>query len=154
MSTFLASHAVRTIVAEIFEGARPNAAWVINPGDAGLIAWLRSLTPEQASTRRGARSSVAAHANHLRFHLELLNRFSQGEEPFSTADWTTSWQKQSVSAEEWSVLVDELARRADDWQFTLADDHEWDPVAITGAIASAAHMAYHFGAMRQIAAEG
>jgi hypothetical protein len=152
MSDFLQANSLRTIIAELFEGASPRASWLLNPGDAGLIAWLRGLSAEQASERVAGRASIAAHVNHMRFHLELLNRWADGEEPFSTADWTTSWATQSVDEGEWQELIEELAERGDDWQMALAEEREWDPITMTGAIASAAHLAYHFGTIRTLAA--
>lgn len=151
MQPTLVTDALRTLVSELFDGAPEAMSWIITPGDAGIISWLRALDPAHASAHPlPDRPSIAAHAGHLRFHLELLNRWSVGEPSFETADWKTSWSHQTVNREEWTSLVDELERRAHAWREALAEEREWDPVEMTGSIASVAHMAYHFGALRQL----
>jgi hypothetical protein len=96
--------------------------------------------------------TIAAHANHVNYGLELLNRWAGGEEnPFATADWEGSWAKQTVSLDEWQEVVAGLQHEAASWIAALEEPREWDEISFTGALASAAHIAYHLGAIRQLA---
>ena len=46
----------------------------------------------------GGGSSIAAHIDHVRYGLSLMNRWSHGElDPWSSADWTASWNRSVVS---------------------------------------------------------
>jgi hypothetical protein len=83
----------------------------------------------------------------------LLNRWAAGEaNPWADADWEASWKRGTVNAEQWRTLRDNLRREAAAWRKAVAARDEWDDVAAAGAIASAAHTAYHLGAIRQILA--
>jgi hypothetical protein len=98
-------------------------------------------------------TTIAAHADHVHYGLSLLNRWAAGEEnPFATADWEASWKRTTVSADEWQALRDKLRQAADRWRQAVAARTDWNDVAAAGAISSAAHTAYHLGAIRQIIA--
>lgn len=143
--------ALAKVLGELIDGAGPDAGWSLNPGDRGLLASLDTLTSETASARPNGRSSIAAHVDHLRYGLELLNRWAQGEkDPFSDADYSTSWQRQNVSDTEWQDLRLALARQARLWLNAIEQPRDLDEVELTGMVASAVHLAYHLGAIRQI----
>ena len=145
------SHAITTLLRELMDGAATDVAWVLNPGDRGLLASLDALSADAASARPGGRSSIAAHVDHLRYGLELLNRWAGGDEnAFATADYAASWRRQTVSSAEWRSLRAALASEAHAWQTALAEPREWGHVTLTGALASIIHLAYHVGAIRQI----
>jgi hypothetical protein len=57
-----------------------------------------------------------------------------------------------VSDEQWSTLRRELRRHAERWRRVVQSRADWDEVTAAGAISSAAHTAYHLGAIRQILA--
>jgi hypothetical protein len=137
-------------VREILYGPAPEAAWILNPGDRGLLASLDLLSAEAASRSHDGRSSIAAHVDHLRYGLELLNRWSRGENPFDDADYAASWRRQRVTDAEWRQLRDHLAAEARTWMSATSQPREWDDEGLTGALASAAHLTYHLGAIRQI----
>jgi hypothetical protein len=50
------------------------------------------------------------------------------------------------------MLRDNLRREAETWQKAVAARTDWDDIAAAGALSSAAHTAYHLGAIRQILA--
>lgn len=145
--------ALQTLLKELVEGPSPQGSWLLGQGNLGLIDALRSLSAETASRRpAGNRSSIAAHAGHLNYSLGLLNRWAGGEEnPFATADWEGSWQRQTVTPDEWQQLIDDLQAAAVAWTAALDEPREWEPMALTGTLASAAHLAYHLGEIRQLA---
>jgi len=150
----LVQAALTNLLAELIDGAAPYGCWVINREDLGLLGQLEQVSAADASRRpMPGITTIAAHANHLRYALELLNRWAGGEEnPFAAADWPASWSVSQVSADEWRGLRNELAAQAHAWLQTAGEPREWDEIALTGALASAPHLAYHLGAIRQLVA--
>lgn len=138
-----------TILREILNGPSPEAAYLLNPGDRGLLASLDALSAEEASARPDGRSSVASHADHLRYGLGLLNRWARGENPWPQADWAASWTRQQVTEEQWRALREGLRGEATAWIEAAAHPPS-GPDAEATVIGSVAHLAYHLGAMRQI----
>jgi hypothetical protein len=140
-----------TLLRELLYGPAKEASWVLNPGDAGLLASLDTLSAEAASTRHDGRSSIAAHVDHLAYGLSLVNRWVGGEEnPFDDADYSASWTRQVVNEDQWRALRKRLADEAGAWASAAAMPREWNPITLTGAMGSIVHLAYHTGAIRQI----
>jgi hypothetical protein len=99
------------------------------------------------------KTTIAAHVDHVHFGLTLLNRWAAGEDnPFAGADWNVSWQRTTVTEDQWRGLVGALRQEAGKWRQALASRTDWNEMAASGALASAAHTAYHLGAIRQILA--
>jgi hypothetical protein len=143
--------ALQAVFHELVDGAAPDAAWVLNPEDSGLLKSLERLSAEQASaTPPGGGASIAAHVDHLRYGLHLLNRWSEGEDPFATANYSESWERTAVSDAEWAARREELRREAYAWREALNRPRELSGFELTGVVASVAHLAYHLGAIRQI----
>ena len=143
---------LRALFGELVEGAPPDAAYVLNPSDPGLIRSLDKLSAEDASRiPPGRTSSVAAHVDHLRYGLELLNRWNDGADPFAEADYSASWGRTAVQDADWVRLRAELRIQADTWSRALQDTRPLDDITLTGIVASVVHLAYHLGAIRQIA---
>jgi hypothetical protein len=144
--------AFQTILAEIFHGPPGETAFVLNPGDPGLLRQLETVDAKTASTRcMPGETTVAAHVDHILYGLELLNRWSDGEaNPWATADWSASWERKAVTETEWRELTERLGAAAEKWQRALGTRTEWNDTTAPGALASAAHTAYHLGAVRQI----
>ena len=147
-------NALNTLLIEVFEGPPGQEAFILNPGDTGLLRQLDSIDAAAASARpMPGKTTIAAHADHVHYGLTLLNRWAVGEEnPFATADWKASWQRTTVTPQQWQTLRDNLRRQATDWRKHVTTRTQWDHIAACGALSSAAHTAYHLGAMRQILA--
>jgi hypothetical protein len=139
-----------TLLAELVDGAPGQAAYVLNRGDAGLLRSLDRLTAADASATARGGASIAAHVDHLRYGLSLMNRWSAGENPFDDADWSASWRTTLVSDHEWQELRSGLAREAHRWLETLRVPREVTTAELNGIVGSLAHLAYHLGAVRQI----
>ena len=144
--------ALSTLLGELLEGAANDSGWVLNPKDPGLLRSLANLSAADASAiPAGGRASIAAHVDHVRYGLSLLNRWSQGEEdPFSDADWSASWKRSAVSQAEWASLRDHLQSEARKWQSAVRQPRAFTDDELKGYLASAAHLAYHLGAIRQM----
>jgi hypothetical protein len=142
-----------TLFSEIVFGSPDpkTPTFMLNRGDVGLLASLERVSAEHASVTPTEGASIAAHAEHLRYGLSILNRWASGEAtPWANADWTLAWKKQAVSASEWKALRGELRREAEGWVKVLASPPEMDHAASYWVPGTIAHTAYHLGAIRQI----
>jgi hypothetical protein len=140
---------VQRLLAELTDGPT-DVAYVLNRGDCGLLASLRSLSAAQASARPAGRSSIASHVHHLRYSLSLINRWVRGEDMYGQADWTESWRHQQVTDAEWHALVDALDSEIRTWLTAIPTLRQLDAAALREAIGSVVHLAYHLGAIRQL----
>ncbi|HEX8385190.1 MAG TPA: DinB family protein [Rubricoccaceae bacterium] len=143
--------ALGTVLSEILDGSRPDSGLLLNRGDGGLLSSLDGLSAAEASALppSGA-ASIAAHVDHLRYGLGLLNRWGHGEDPFEDADWTASWRRNTVSEPEWEQLRAQLRDEAKEFQSAVGRLLGGGETKVTGVIAEVAHLAYHLGAIRQI----
>jgi len=139
-----------TLFAELVNGAAPSGAYMLNAGDAGLLASLDTLTAAAASRPTTTGSSIAAHVDHLRYGLSLMNRWNAGENPFGDADWSVSWKKTAVDDDEWKMLRMALRTEAHRWLDALRTPHDVQETELNGMVGTIAHLAYHLGAIRQI----
>jgi hypothetical protein len=146
--------ALQKISNEIFDGPPANEAYLLNPGDQGLLRQLEAIDAHAASTRpMPGKTTIAAHVDHVHYGLTLMNRWAAGEpNPWSDADWDASWKRTTVSDDKWRSLRDNLRREAETWRGHVAKRTEWNDMSAAGALSSAAHTAYHLGAIRQIIA--
>jgi hypothetical protein len=139
------------LLRELAEGPAPEAAWVLNPEDPGLLRSLDTLSAAAASAKgAGSDSSIAAHVDHLRYGLHLMNRWSKGESPFADADYAASWRRVTVAEEEWRVLRDRLRAEIEEWRAAIQQPRDLAESDLAGMVASIVHLAYHLGAMRQM----
>ncbi len=139
-----------TLLAELVEGAPPTGAYMTNRGDPGLLRSLDKLSATAASKLTGNGSSIAAHVDHLRYGLSLMNRWAAGENPFDDADWSASWRKTRVSSVEWKKLREQFAEEAHRWLDAVRKPRELGEADLNSVVGSIAHLAYHVGAIRQI----
>jgi hypothetical protein len=144
------AHSLATLFAELVDGAPKSGGFVLNPGDEGLLRSLDKISAADASLPTPTGSTIAAHVDHLRYGLTLMNRWSKGENPFKDADWAASWRKRTVSDLAWRQLRADLRANASSWMQTLRTARDIDDTELNGLIGSVAHLAYHLGAIRQI----
>jgi len=150
MDVTLFREALVGLLRELVDGPPGETAFIVNPGDRGILRSLAQVSATDASARPEGRSSVAAHVQHLRYGFELLNRWARGEEPFADAKWAASWRMQEVTSDEWRELIAALEREARAWMSALSLRQDWDSTMASGAMSSVAHLAYHLGAIRQL----
>jgi hypothetical protein len=139
-----------TLLVELIEGPPGAEAYMLNRGDVGLLRSLDALSARDASASVGAGATIAAHVDHLSYGFSLMNRWSNGENPFDGASWDKSWQRTSVTDAEWRELRSQLASEAERWLDVLRTPREVNAVDLNGIVGSIAHLAYHLGAIRQI----
>lgn len=150
MNTRDLGNTLPTLFAELIDGASQSEAYMLNRSDPGLLRSLDKLSATAASAPTPHGSSIAAHVEHLRYGLSLMNRWAAGENPFDDADWTASWRKTRVYAAQWKQLRDEFADEAHRWLESLKNPREIDQSELNSVVASVGHLAYHVGAIRQI----
>jgi hypothetical protein len=146
------SASLAQLFSELVDGPPAHEAYMLNGGDAGLLKSLDRLTAEAASRSSSPQSAtIAAHTDHVCYGLELMLRWSDGEaDPWSTADWSASWKRTSVTEAEWAALRARLEQISHRWLRALRTPRALSPLELNGVIASVAHLAYHLGAIRQI----
>jgi len=139
-----------TLFRELIDGPPGEFCYMLNRGDQGLLRSLDKLTAEDASSSATGGASIAAHVDHVRYGLSLMNRWSAGENPFDTADWSASWRIGAVSEARWRDLRAGLRDEASRWLEAIGTPREVDEIELNGVVGSIAHLAYHLGAIRQI----
>jgi hypothetical protein len=145
--------AVMPILAEAYAGpADPRSTqFVNNEPDCGVFGTLDGLSAAQASTPPApGRSTAAAHAEHLRFSLDVSTRWLRGDH--ARADWPSSWAVQAVDEEGWVHLRERLRDEYAQFLELIDARTEMDEELLGGIVATIAHAAYHLGALRQVAA--
>lgn len=140
------------LFAELIDGANhPKGAFILNSGDAGLLRSLDKLSATDASRSVNDGATIAAHAQHLRFGLSLMNRWAaEGGNPFANAKWEEAWKISGVDSPAWDEIRAGLRDETQRWLQALGSPREVHPVELSGMIGSIAHLAYHLGAIRQI----
>ena len=150
MNTRDIAETLATLFGDLVDGPPGAAAYMLNRGDVGLLRSLDKLTARDASASARGGASIAAHVDHVRYGLSLMNRWRAGENPFDGADWSASWRMTTVSDAEWQQLRSDLRAEAGRWLDALRTPREVMPIELNGMIGSIAHLAYHLGAIRQI----
>jgi hypothetical protein len=139
------------MLTEIFNGPPGQEAYVLNPGDPGLLRQLETIDAKTASMQpTPSQQTIAAHIDHLQLGIAVLNRWAAGEpNPWAGVDWNASWRRTSIADDEWRTLRDGLRAEVDTWWNTVATRTSWDDMSAAAALSTAAHTAYHLGALRQ-----
>ena len=146
------SHSLRQLFSELVDGANnPNGAFMLNSGDLGLLKSLDKLSATDASRAVNDGATIAAHSQHLRYGLSLMNRWAaEGGNPFADATWDAAWKISAVNDAEWKEIRNGLRDETHRWMEVLAKPRDVNGVELSGMIGSIAHLAYHLGAIRQI----
>jgi hypothetical protein len=95
-------------------------------------------------------ASLAAQVAHVTFYLDVLERALLGQE-VGRMDWGEIWRTVTVvTAEEWSVICQQLRATYERVKGSIAGLERWDGEDTIGAaLAIAVHTAYHLGEIRQ-----
>ena len=150
MRTDEMTRTLENLFGELMHGVSGKGGFMLNVGDRGLLRSLERLSASEASALTPTGSSIAAHVAHVVYGLSLMNRWSQGENPFGDADWAASWKKTSVTQAEWEALRIQLRDEGARWLIVMRTPREVQGIELSGMIGSIAHLAYHMGAIRQI----
>ncbi len=140
------------LLGELTDGASPSAGYVLNPADPGLLASLDRLSSAEASGSVAGGATIAAHVAHVTFGISLMNQWAAGASPFDSADWLAAWQTTAVDDAGWARLRQNLRDELERWKPVVRTPRQLDTEERLGMAASVVHLAYHLGAIRQIAA--
>lgn len=140
------------LFAELVDGAAAGGdAYILNSGDAGLLRALDALSASDASRNTNGGATIAAHVEHVRYGLSLMNRWArEGGNPFADPTWDAAWKISTVDDARWSEIRRGLRTEAQRWSQALASPREASDAELSGLVGSIAHIAYHLGAIRQI----
>ena len=124
---------------------------MLNTGDAGMRVSLDKLSARDASRSANGGATIAAHAQHVRYGLSLMNRWAaEGGNPFADAKWDEAWKISAVDDNQWAEIRDGLRHETGRWLNVLKTPRELTGIEFSGLVASIGHLAYHLGAIRQI----
>lgn len=152
MHTLDSSTAFRRVFSELVDGTNPKGGYVLNTGDVGLLRSLEKISAADASRAVDGGATIAAHAQHVRYGLSLMNEWAaKGGNPFANAKWDEAWKMSAVNDSRWQEIRDGLQAEAARWSQVLKTPRDMSSVEFTGLVGSIAHLAYHLGAIRQIA---
>ena len=152
MNTAEVNRSLARLFSELVHGPDSRTGgFVLNTGDEGLLRSLDKLSAGDASRSVNDGATIAAHAQHLRYGLSLMNRWaSEGGNPFADAQWDAAWKMSGVDAPAWQEIRTGLRDEADRWAQALSSARDVTDIELTGMIGSIAHLGYHLGAIRQI----
>ncbi len=139
--------ALSILFRETFEGMPTVEEYIFTNPEAGIFATLGKLDARQAS-REVNHVTIAAHAEHARFYLELLDNYLNKD--LRVVDFNQSWRVKTVGEDEWDALRENMAKVYRKVSETFQNNNEWALDTITVAMGIVAHTAYHLGAIRQM----
>lgn len=148
-----ASSALSRLFAELVNGAPAGGgAFILNSGDSGLLRSLDVLSAADASRSANGGATIAAHVLHLRFGLSLMNAWAvEGDNPHVNPRWDEAWKVSAVDAAQWDEIRAGLRAEAARWLDALGAPRDTSARGLAEMMGSIAHLAYHIGAIRQIA---
>ena len=136
---------------ELTEGTHPKGGFILNTGDIGLLKSLDKLSAADASHAVNGGATIAAHAQHVRYGLSLMNEWgTDGGNPFANAKWDAAWKMSTVNDVQWKEIRAGLRDEVTRWQQLLNTPREVNDLELMGVVGSIAHLGYHLGAIRQI----
>ena len=147
------TRSLTTLFSELIEGAKAPVGgnFVLNSGDSGMLASLDKLSSDAASRSTNGGATIAAHAQHVRYGLSLMNKWArEGGNPFADANWDAAWKVTSVEGDLWDEIRAGLRGECTRWREMLRSPRDVSVTELNGMIGSIAHTAYHLGAIRQI----
>jgi hypothetical protein len=153
--TMTAGATMARLFAELVDGTGAfGYGYILTTGDVGLVQSLEKLTADDASRATNGGATVAAHVEHVRYGLSLMNRWAaEGGDPFANAAWDAAWKIRAVDAARWDEIRSGLRAETGRWLKTLQTPRDVSESDLNGMVASVAHLAYHLGAIRQIHAQ-
>jgi hypothetical protein len=153
MLTAESSRTLSHLFAELVDGVTSSrGGFMLNTGDRGMLASLDTLSADDASHSADGGATIAAHTQHVRYGLSLMNQWAaEGGNPFANAKWDEAWKITAVNASQWAEIRQGLRAEAARWLQVLKTPREVAGIEFTGLVSSIGHLAYHLGAIRQIA---
>src|SRR6476469_290034 len=126
MKTTDVAPALARLFGELVEGGNgPSGAFILNSGDVGLMRSLDKISAAEASRSVNDGATIAAHAQHLRYGLSLMNRWAtEGGNPFADAKWDEAWRVDVVDPPAWQEIRTGLKSETERWLEALSTPRE------------------------------
>lgn len=145
MNAFLISE-LKDVIQEAFDGPSGNGScFVDSRPNTGIFGTLNQLTAQEASHSING-TVMAAHADHIRYYLWVINEILEGRKP--EKDWEESWEIKKVNEAQWEKIRGNLRKEYDaamDHIESIETEEQYSWV-----LGDLAHSAYHLGALRQM----
>lgn len=134
---------------EAFEDVQTQPLF-INRGTS-LFITLSDISAEQASQDMGNCATIAAHVDHIRYFLDVIEDF-MFKRDLSHINWRTIWETVSVvSEDEWQTNKDNLHTSYERVKSHLSNPDVWnDSHEVSAMMGMIVHTAYHLGEIRQM----
>lgn len=116
-----------------------------------LFETLAEITAEEASQPMGSCATIAAHVEHMRYYLQVLeDRMFQRD--LSYVDWDAVWQRAGqVSEAEWAAAKAELRMTYERIKRHLDGAAAWEGSGeLSAMLGIIVHSAHHLGEIRQM----
>lgn len=146
-------NSIAILLTEAYAGPPdPSATWFIdNEPDSGVLGILASVSAADASRSLDGSgepgTSIASHAEHLRWSLANMNAAIRGEE---FGSWKESWRVKEADQSAWDRLQSELRSEFEVLRQALESQTELPEEYLTGVLALLPHAAYHLGNIRHM----
>jgi hypothetical protein len=143
--------ALAMLLRETFEGVETGGqSWYIDSDLDGCVLGLLATIPHDRATRAPGigRRTIAQHAAHLRFHLNVIRDFVGGVRKRN--DWDESWKIDASGDVQWKEFQRQLRADYQELQQLIASKPQLGLLETAASIGAVAHAAYHLGAIRQI----
>src|SRR4030095_4892038 len=126
MRTTHLSRVLTRLFSELVDGANdPTGGFILNSRDVGLLRSLDTLSADDASRSANDGATIAAHAQHLRYGLSLMNRWAnEGGNPFADAKWDEAWKTFDVEAPAGEDIRNGLREEAHHWLQVLSSPRD------------------------------
>src|SRR6185503_20772807 len=136
MNTSSISATMARLFGELVDGAsQPNGAYILNTGDLGLLRSLETLSSDEASSSTNGGATIAAHAQHVRYGLSLMNRWArEGGNPFADATWDDAWKIGAVDERTWTEIRAGLGDETHRWLEVLGSPRNVSVIELNGLI--------------------
>jgi len=112
---------------------------------------LAEITAEQASQPMGNCATIAAHVEHTRYYLQVLEDRLLGND-LSYVNWDTIWETVStVSDDEWINMINNLNTTYERVKGHLDNADTWEGEReLSSMLGIIVHSAHHLGEIRQM----
>jgi hypothetical protein len=145
--------AVESFTAELYDlldETFQNVHGIYLDGGTSLFETLETVSAEEASRPVSHKcASIAGQVEHVRFYLEVLEKYMRGE-AVGKVDWQASWYLKTVTDSDWEALKGRLRDQYGGLLALIKSFDTWDGENdIAGSLAVLVHTAYHLGEIRQ-----
>ena len=147
-------NAIAELLTEAYAGPPdPSRTWFIdNEPNSGILGLLENVSAAEASQPvdklGNPGTTIAAHAEHLRWSLAQSNAALRGE-PFQ-GKWKESWRLLNANPPEWDRLRANLRTEFETLRKAIQSQSDLPGEYLPGVIALLPHAAYHLGTIRQM----